>query len=193
MIKAIIFDCFGVLTTDLWKEFLGSLPEDTDFEQLRSLNYQLDRGEIESDHFMSEVRRVTGKELKRVEFLSNDQMKSKNIKLMDYIKELKQEFKIGLLSNISSDWVREVFLDQQEQKNFDDIVFSYEVGLIKPSAEIFELSCSRLGVQTKESVFIDDNEVNCEGASKVGMKAILYRNFDSFKKEVERVLDVRVE
>jgi len=56
---------------------------------------------------------------------------------------------------------------------FDEIVDSSEVGLRKPDAAIFHLTCERLGVDPPAVVFLDDNERNCAGARAVGMEAVL--------------------
>ena len=37
MVKAIIFDCFGVLATDIWLAFCESLPASADLQRARDL------------------------------------------------------------------------------------------------------------------------------------------------------------
>lgn len=188
-IKAIIFDCFGVLTTDLWKEFLGTLPPEVDVESLRLLNYQFDKGQITVDEFTNSVSAISGRPVPLLEFLSDDQLKSKNTKLLDYIKEMKSQYKIGMLSNISSNWIRETFLTPEEQGLFDYMVMSFEVGLAKPSSEIFELATKRLGVVPEECVFIDDVEANCQAAESLGMHSIVYKDFEKLKTGLDKILD----
>lgn len=186
MIKAIIFDCFGVLTTDIWKEFVQSLPEEQQ-EPARELNRAHDRNAISLQDFTHAVYELTGSEPKTIESLISADME-KNEKLLDYIRELSQNYKIGLVSNVGSNWIRERFLNDSEQALFDEFILSYEVGLIKPEPEIYNLAASRLGVEPEECVFIDDGEMNCHGAEAVGMKAILYSSFAKFKPELERLL-----
>jgi hypothetical protein len=43
MIRAIIFDCFGVLTTDKWKEFVATLPVRASISPATDLNHALDK------------------------------------------------------------------------------------------------------------------------------------------------------
>lgn len=191
MIKAIIFDCFGVLTTDLWKEFLSSLPKEIDIEALRTLNYQFDKGQITADDFMAKVRAVSGQEIPMLEFLSDDQLTAKNTRLMGYIGQLKTNFKIGLLSNISSNWIREHFLDYEEQQIFDDIVMSFEVGIAKPASEIFILAAERLKVKPNECLFIDDAERNCLGATQTGMVSIVYISTDQCIDDIKALLSTQ--
>lgn len=57
---------------------------------------------------------------------------------------------------------------------FDDVVDSSEVGCRKPSAEIYELSASRLGIARLDRlVFLDDAESNVAAARSLGMTGIL--------------------
>lgn len=187
MIKAIIFDCFGVLTTDLWKEFVSTLNAD-DKQPARDLNRALDAGFITTAEFYEQIQKVTGRHPKTVEELINADQ-DKNILLLDYIKELKSKYKIGLLSNVSSDWVKTTLLSHKDQQLFDDILLSYEVKLVKPDPKIFHIACERLSVEPQECIFIDDGEYNLSGAIAVGMKTILYKEFAQFKSDLEKILN----
>lgn len=186
MIKAIIFDCFGVLTGDKWKDFVWGLPKDQQ-EPARELNRALDRGFISQQEFAKSIYDVTGHQPKFVEQLINSEM-TKNTKLIDVIKSLKQTYKIGLLSNVSTDWIETSFLSKSDLELFDDIVLSYRVGLIKPDPAIYPLVAGRLGLQTTDCLLVDDGPRNCTGAIEAGMQAIVYKEFDQFKHELEQLI-----
>jgi epoxide hydrolase-like predicted phosphatase len=68
---------------------------------------------------------------------------------------------------------------------FDDIVISGEVGLRKPEPEIFHLAADRLGLRPEECVFIDDLELNIDGARALGMTAIHHTSYDKTRRELE--------
>ncbi|MDB5185652.1 MAG: HAD-superfamily hydrolase, subfamily variant 3 [Candidatus Saccharibacteria bacterium] len=188
MIKSIIFDCFGVLTTDTWRAFLDSLPADADFDRARELNRQRDAGLITTDDFLEQIEQLTGRRPQAVELqVTSDVIK--NTALLNYIRELKKSgYKIGMISNIATNWVREKFLTPEEQALFDDMVFSYEIGTTKPDPHIFEVAYERLGVSPDHAVFIDDVDTYCEAARSLGMQAIVYHDFTQMKQELERVL-----
>ncbi|QMU59294.1 MAG: HAD-IA family hydrolase [Boseongicola sp.] len=57
-----------------------------------------------------------------------------------------------------------------------DVLVSAREGLIKPSPEIFELCISRNELTASETLFVDDNKGNCEGAMAVGLKAHHFQN-----------------
>jgi epoxide hydrolase-like predicted phosphatase len=187
VIKAIVFDCFGVLATDTWRAFLDALPEDVDIEKARALNHAVDGGVITQEEFLAGVKEITGSEPPDIKQMSSGEI-AKNTQLLEYIKQLKEKYSIGLLSNISSNWVRDYFLTPKEQKLFDVMVFSFEVGMTKPDPRIFWLICKRLGVEPHEAVLIDDIDRYCRAAEAEGMQAVVYDNLKQLKAELDVVL-----
>jgi putative hydrolase of the HAD superfamily len=187
VIKAIIFDCFGVLTTDTWRAFVDSLPPEADITRARELNHQYDAGLISLTEFLDQVHEATGKSPQLVEQLL-DKETTKNTQLLDYIQTLRPTYKIGLLSNIGTDWITESFLTADEQALFDDMVLSHTVGMTKPDPAIFRLACERLGIEPTETVMIDDVDMYCSAAREVGMQAIVYQGFQQLKRDLDQVL-----
>ena len=92
--------------------------------------------------------------------------------LVNYIKE-KYKIPVYLLSNISeyfaqnSDKVPAVSL-------FDKCIFSAEHSLTKPGREIFELLCHKFKLLPEETLFIDDSEININGAKSAGLHGYLF-------------------
>lgn len=188
MIKAIIFDCFGVLATDAWLAFCESLPQDTDFEQMRSLNKAFDKGIIDQATLSNEIFQLTGKQPPIIDTMQATEL-SKNTQLIAHIAELHRTYKIGLLSNISSDWITEKLLDETDQVHFDTMVFSYQVGMIKPDPRIYALTCERLGVGLHEAIMVDDRHDFVTAAKGQGMAGIVYKDFQSFTLQLAELLD----
>jgi putative hydrolase of the HAD superfamily len=61
---------------------------------------------------------------------------------------------------------------------FDDVVFSYQVGHLKPEPEIYLLACRRLAVSPADAVFVGDGGSDeLSGATGVGMRAYAARWF----------------
>jgi HAD superfamily hydrolase (TIGR01509 family) len=89
-----------------------------------------------------------------------------------------------MISNMGFDILQDLFSEQERAELFDDVVISSDVGLIKPSWDIFELALERLGVAADETVFIDDQPANTEGAERVGMKTILFTTNSQFEVEL---------
>jgi len=89
------------------------------------------------------------------------------------IRELKgRGLRLGLLTNnvkeFGDHW-RTMF---PLEELFEEVVDSSHVGMRKPEREIYALTCSRMGVEPGEAVFIDDNLDNVEAARAYGMEAV---------------------
>ena len=59
---------------------------------------------------------------------------------------------------------------------FRDIVVSGEEQLVKPDPRLFQVLFSRGGFAPTDAVFIDDNKVNADAASALGMRGIHHRD-----------------
>lgn len=58
----------------------------------------------------------------------------------------------------------------------DTTVISGKVGVRKPSRAIYELACTRLGVEPSDCVMIDDLEHNLRGAERMGILGLHHTN-----------------
>lgn len=187
MIKAIIFDFFGVLNTENWVPFKNKyfVQDEELSNQATLLMQQVNLGTISREEFLQKVAKLANVPVDGIRTLI--EIKSPNEELLSFIKTLKPVYKIGILSNSSGDAVRELFSHEQAAL-FDATVFSYEIGFIKPDPRIYEAAAERLRVSPTECVYIDDKQKHCDGAVQVGMKAILYQDFKQMKAELEKVL-----
>jgi len=83
--------------------------------------------------------------------------------------------KIAILSNMPRDmgrYVREYHGDIVEI--FNEIIFSFEIGMIKPEEGIYRYCVERLETSAGDTLFIDDSSVNIEGAKRVGLKTFQF-------------------
>lgn len=187
MIKALIFDCFGVLYWDDLNRMYNLVGVDK-FQSLNDIIHACDHGYISGQDFLEQVSELAGISTDAVAAVMRDKQ-SPNEALMNRVKELKSEYKIGLLSNMGYDTLGEVFSESQQKEMFDDVLISSEVGMIKPSRDLYELALERLGVAADETVFIDDRLPNIEGAQQLGMKTILFTTNEQFERELAAVLE----
>jgi putative hydrolase of the HAD superfamily len=58
--------------------------------------------------------------------------------------------------------------------HFDDLILSYKVGARKPDGRIYQECVARAGCPAGQCLFIDDMQVNVDGALACGLQAILY-------------------
>jgi HAD superfamily hydrolase (TIGR01509 family) len=186
VIKAIIFDCFGVLTTDTWNAFLDGLPEAVDIQAAREVHRQYDAGLITKIDCSEQIRAITGQVFTELEDMQTTSVK--NEILLRYIANLKHDYSIGLLSNVGNNWIRDTFLTIEEQNLFDAMVFSFEVGTIKPDERMYVAMCEKLAIEPAKAIMIDDKTLYCDAARATGMQAICYKDFKSMKKQLEKLI-----
>ncbi|MDB5166100.1 MAG: HAD-superfamily hydrolase, subfamily variant 3 [Candidatus Saccharibacteria bacterium] len=187
MIRAIVFDCFGVLCTDGWlplkREYFGHDQEL--FDQAGDMNKQVDAGLADYEDFLSSVADMAS--IKKEEVRTRIEANPPNQELFDLIKTLKAHYKIGILSNAGANWLPDIFTPEQLEL-FDAVALSYETGVNKPGQAAYQTIAERLGVEPEECLFTDDQPAFCEAAAATGMQAIVFTSVEQFKKDLSAVL-----
>ncbi len=96
-----------------------------------------------------------------------------NERLIEYARSLRPRYTTGIISNAWPE-ARASIGDHVNDSMFDDLIFSAEVGLVKPDRRIYELALDRLHVQPVEAIFVDDISRNVEAAQAIGMTGIRF-------------------
>jgi len=122
----------------------------------------------------------------------NSVMSRVNKEVLDVIKKLRalNLFKIIALSNVNKSHIdnasqKKVFLPFL--KLFDELIFSYEVHMIKPEPEIFQYTINKAGCRPEEIAFIDDNLSNVVPARKLGIIGIHFTNLKNLIEELKKL------
>ena len=68
---------------------------------------------------------------------------------------------------------------------FRDVVVSGEVKLLKPDPAIYFLALDRFGLRPGEALFVDDRQINVDGAEAIGMKAHLFTSAQALRARLE--------
>jgi putative hydrolase of the HAD superfamily len=200
MVCAVVFDIGGVLEVtpptgwqQRWCTQLGLSDE-----VFRTLLAQPGRagslGHIDLEHYTATAQELLGLDDEQtVAFMDDiwhEYLGTPNTELIDYFTGLRGRVRTGILSN-SFVGARE---REQERYGFEDrcdlIVYSHEIGIMKPDPAAYTAVCERLQVEPHETVFLDDLEMCVEGAEAVGMKAVLYRDNAQAIDEIETYLDL---
>lgn len=97
-------------------------------------------------------------------------------------------YQIYVLSNACDNFF-EYFPKYYDMDFFDGVMVSSTVRMLKPDARIYELLCSRYGLQPQECVFIDDLQENVKGAEVVGMKGIVFTgDYADVKRKLHEIM-----
>lgn len=190
--RAIIFDCFGVLITDVLKSIRDEL-----YERDQNAALEVDQlvraanlGVISPRESNQKVAAILG--VPYEDYRARiDGGEVRNTKLLDYILELRKTYKTAMLSNISSHSLDKRFTKDELATYFDEVIVSGDVGFAKPSPEIYDIAAKRLGVEPEECVFIDDRELFVSAATSVGLVGIVYTDFVQLRKELVSLLGLQ--
>lgn len=193
MVKAVIFDCFGVLYgSSMWAQ-LELCPPDKR-QELIDNNKQNDYGYLSVDEYNTNIGRLLGLTPEGVVAMMREKH-VRNQPMFDMIASLRQQgIKTALLSNAGRDMPGSLFSDEElHGAVFDTYGVSSELGIAKPNPAIFAMIAERIGVSTGECVMIDDTPENCEGAEVAGMLSIQHvtnaETFNSLTKLLQPTLD----
>ncbi len=113
---------------------------------------------------------------------------------VEYLKELiaTKKYRIYALTN----WSRETFPIAQEKYKFlewfEGTVVSGVEHMKKPDKEIYDLMMKRYSLSGSETIFIDDNLANVEGAKNAGMHAIHFETTTKLRNDLESILAKRL-
>ncbi len=82
-------------------------------------------------------------------------------------------FLLGLVSNTPS-WTKKIIKELDLEKYFDTLVFSTDVGVLKPHKDIFLQAITTLGIAPQDGVMVGDSiEKDVVGAINAGLHGIL--------------------
>ena len=205
MIRAVISDFGGVLTTPLIEAFIAFQEESgVDFRSLgEAMARVVERGG-EHPLFELECGRITEAEFNAVleaEVGGGVSLASfrdcyfanlhTNEPMVAYMRELRDRgLRMALLTNNVREWEPHWrAMIPAIDEIFEVIVDSGFVGMRKPDPRIYELTLERLGeVRAEECVFVDDIDVNCHAARALGMEAVHFVDAEQAIGEVEALL-----
>jgi len=187
-IQNIIFDLGGVILDIDFKRTelafaalgMGNFNQYYTLQTVTPVFEKLETGQVSPETFYEQFRQTA-----QLQLTNQQIMHAWNALLLDFtparidlIKQLKERYHIYLLSNtnqIHYNYFTNAY-KQQVGGNFDDLFvkayYSHQLGLRKPSKEIFEKVIQDENLQAAETVFIDDSEANINAAASVGLQTI---------------------
>lgn len=175
-----------------WEQLLGLAPGELEKMIFESdLCDQASMGLIPESEYWNTITGNWGvsdraDELKR-DFFGGDII---NQDLLAFILHIRTCCKIGIITNAWSDARQNIILKTGIDKWADTIIISAEVGMVKPSPEIFWLCLNQLGmIQPSQAAFVDDRLVNIKAAIKLGIHGIHFCNTQQSIKDIARFLE----
>lgn len=190
-ITTLIFDLGGVLINlDLERCILNFKELGVVNIEQKLSNYgqkgfflQFEKGQISIEEFREEIRKLANLPLTDTQIdkaWSSFLCDIPNQKL-EMLLELKKKFRLLLLSNTNQLHIEVnvplefAKIGKDISEVFDKCYLSYEMGMTKPDADIFEAVLADVKVQPEECLFLDDGFKNIEQAHKMNFQTYLVK------------------
>lgn len=191
MIKAIVFDWFGVCTEEFSKRLvrgLGKKINRNGYAILESYKkYELDftLAKISSRNVLKNMFRdlKVDKNVDDYLHIFNKTSKIRN-DVLKLAKMLKKRYKTALLSDNFYEMTRTIRKKINLRDYFGIALFSNEVGLVKKRDKIYKVVIKKLGFKPGECVLIDDRKENIKRAKRLGINGILFKNIKQLKRDL---------
>lgn len=185
-ITTLVFDLGGVIVDLDWDRCVNNFREIgvSEMDSLISTTLQkgfileYERGEISSDDFRAEVRKYTTDRVsdKEINHAWTSLLVHAPEEKLQLLLDLKKKYRIFMLSNtneLSFNFCKDSFFSKnghQIEDYFDKCYLSYEMGMNKPDADIFEALLNDAGLKAEECLFLDDGIHNIKTASELNFK-----------------------
>jgi putative hydrolase of the HAD superfamily len=206
-VRAVISDFGGVLTTPLIQSFMAFQNEtgisaenlgksmqaiaETDGENPL---FKLERGEITEVSFLERLSEglepMLGHrpELHRFKEIYFEAL-SPNPPMIELMRELKEAgYRMAMLTNNVREWEPLWRSMLPVDEIFETVVDSAFVGHRKPESRIYTITLERIELHPEECLFVDDVQVNCEGALRAGIRAVHFQGNDQAITEIRSEL-----
>ena len=194
-ISTIIFDWGGVFCTPAEPFshpcFLNDLkltPEEIE-AKVKDIHEKYYRGAVSAEEFWRHVadffklNGITAREVTSA-YLSSHQLYPEILLLA---KTLKPAYTTSLLSNLTKEMMEHIVETYQLTDVFHDLIFSNNIGLLKPETAMFEMALKHNKAVPAETVFIDDSKKNVAAAQELGMHGILFVSPEQCKDELRKL------
>lgn len=185
-LKAVIFDYGKVLslppTQEQWQTLIACFGKSQEeFQQVYWSNRDgIDRGTLDIIGYWKKAGEDCGRQIsdaEALELIEHDNRQWTNVcpETLDLARELRRAgYKTAILSNMEHRMLGVMREKLAWLDEFEVQMYSCEIGMVKPDAEIYLECCRRLGCQPEEVLFLDDKKVNTEGAKSIGMQSYVF-------------------
>lgn len=211
MIKAVLWDFGGVITTspfeafnryesehDIPRDFIRSVnarnPQHNAWAQLESNAIDLS----EFDGLFAQETEAAGHRIPGSQVLS---LLSGDVRpaMVTALEAIKSRYRVACITNnvrdagsgpgmaIGADKAQAV---ASVMALFEFVIESSVVGLRKPDPRIYQLACEKMGIDPAETVFLDDLGINLKPARALGMRTIKVTSEEQALVDLENMLEM---
>ncbi len=184
MIKLIIFDVGGVLDNfdeSMYADYLTRKLGIDRNEFWQALMPPLDRMEL-GHYTLAEMKKVLSKKFKvsqgQLEWdHAFDMLNSVNWNVINLANRLSKHYRIAILTNVSRSRHMVKMERYLKKVKYERLFTSCYLHMAKPDPRFYRFVLKEMGVKPSEAIFIDNLKRNTDGAEKVGIKSIQFKNY----------------
>ena len=108
-----------------------------------------------------------------------------NPRMLAWHKALKEHgLKTAILSNMGDSVLANIELSFPWIEDFDVLIWSYQLRMIKPQPEIYQHLLEKLGTAPEETLFLDDKLENIEAARHLGIQGLQFSTADQLRQDL---------
>lgn len=184
VMKAIVFDFFGVISAEITPFVLPRYMSAEEAVAYKAdIVEEADLGHLDLPDVLELLAKRTGASAAQLlaDFWAHVKINPDMVALIETVKKSR---KTALLSNAMNPFLRQIMAKHDLERLFDEIVISAEVGLTKPNPKIYALAVSRLGFAAKDCFFTDDNLVNVAAARAAGLSSEQFISVERLKADL---------
>lgn len=204
MIRNLVFDFGGVVVDIYWedavKEFarlgLPNASQVIDRYKQNGLFLELEEGKINAETFIARFSQMVGR------MLTHDEVEAAWLSFfktvpdarLKMLEELHRKYRMYLLSNTNPfvmGWARSSRFTPSGKSldyYFDKLFLSYQLGVTKPSPQIFRQMMADVQLSPEETLFIDDGKANTDTARSLGFATLTVNSGDEWTETIASVL-----
>jgi putative hydrolase of the HAD superfamily len=206
-IEVVISDFGGVLTSPLVESFMAfqdqtGITTETLGKAMQAASeanddnplFEMERGEITEAVFLEKLTAGLepllghAPELHRFKEIYFEALQP-NAEMIELMRELRETgYRMAMLTNNVREWEPLWRAMLPVDEIFETVVDSGFVGCRKPESRIYELTLERIAAPAETCLFVDDVEVNIEGARRAGMSAVHFRDNEQAIAEIRAAL-----
>lgn len=193
-ITTLFFDVGGVILTNGWDQVAREKAAShfelnfAEFEQRHQAAVDaFEKGRISIDDYIAQVvfdkpRGFTVAEFREFMYAQSKELKPAR-EFVDHLSRSPELF-VACINNEGREVNEYRIVKFDLARTFKLFFSSCYVGLRKPDPAIYRLALDVTRRKTAESIFVDDRAENLEGARRVGLQTIHYRNVSQLKGEL---------
>ncbi|MFO7698345.1 MAG: HAD family phosphatase [Anaerolineae bacterium] len=183
-IKALVFDCGGVVLRDRDESYYARWEQQLDMHEgdLKRALYEsplwaeAESGRITEEAFWRAAGQELGLSLEQSDALGADAWASWGVDpiVISLVHRARARFRVAMLSNATDALESKLQHTYNVAHLFDPIVNSSQIGIAKPDPAIYLELLRRMRLEAGETVFIDDRADNVAAAAALGMHVIWF-------------------